>query len=66
MVLYSKCRLLIWSETLALLKKRIKDKPGNTNRRERFSIVDLLIRVACFVKRSIIFTTSKDKGADLD
>ncbi len=26
--------------------------PGNTNRRERVSMVDLLIKAACFVKKA--------------
>jgi hypothetical protein len=37
--------------------------PGNTNSRGRLNTVDLLTRVACFVKKKIIFSISK--GAEL-
>ncbi len=36
---------------LVLVQSQKADKPGNTNRVGRLSTVDLLINVACFVKR---------------
>jgi len=37
---------------------------GNTNQRGRLSMIDLLIRVACAVKKLIMFTISQ--SADLN
>jgi hypothetical protein len=34
-------------------------QPGKTNRRGRLSTIDLLIKVACVVKKQIMFTISK-------
>ncbi len=39
------------SHSLPLYKSLWNDQPGNPNRRGRLSTVDLLIKVACFVKK---------------
>ncbi len=39
-------------------------KAGNSNRRGRLSTVDLLIKVACFVKQQVMSALSK--AADLN
>jgi hypothetical protein len=44
--------------------ERLKTVAGNTNLGVRLSTVDLLTKVACFVKNEIIF--SIEKGADLN
>ncbi len=40
----------------------VRVKAGNTNRRGRLSTVDLLTKVACFVKKQIMLAISKAAG----
>jgi hypothetical protein len=41
-----------------------KSKQGTLTKRERFSTVDLLVKVACLTRKKIIFVVSKE--ADLN